>query len=270
MRMMRDMQRIGEAAGIAAAMAVKLGITPRQLDVAQLQAELRRVGALDVTQRPAPALPEPEAPTLKEKLVAEKPQEAVWSLVQSGQTTLPAVRDALQSNVPAARFWASVVLAMQRQRESLPELMTCVRERRAAVSQGEKAAPHWEGAIVLMGRVGDRAAVPVLTEVLRDRSTRMDALIATVRALGRIGDRAAVPVIEEALQRTDIDTTRHFQVSSGAATGVTDNAAWQWRLAAAEALAKLGKSRPDIVEPFLEDERAYVRRYAARVMEMSK
>ncbi len=272
LRMQRDMQRIGEAAGIAAAMSAKLGIPPRRLDVAQLQAELQGAGALNEALRPKFALPEPTAPALKEQMDGEKAAEAVWSLSQAGPGGLPAVRDALRSDVPAVRFWASVALAMQREKAAVPELAACVRERRAAVTtDGPKAAPHWYGAIVMLGRVGDPAAVPALAEVLRDRSAAMDVLIAAVRALGRIGDRSAAPAIEEMLQRKDINTIRVFQVSSGAATrGVQDDASWQLRLAAAEALSRLGKPRPDLAQPFLDDERAYVRRYAARVLEMGK
>lgn len=268
LRMQRDMQRIGEAAGIAAAMAAKLNITPRQIDVGRLQAELRRVGALDESKRPKPSLPEPPVPILKEQLTPD----AVWPLLQSGSQSLPVVRDAVHSNVPAVRFWASVVLAMQRDKAAVPELIACVRERRAEVTTtAPKAAPHWMGAIVMLGRVGDPAAVPVLAEVLQDRTASMDAIIAAVRALGRIGDRAAVPAIEQMLERTDINTTRVLQISTGAVSKpVCEDATWQLRLAAAEALAKLGKPRPDIVKPFLDDERAYVRRYAARVMEMCK
>jgi len=221
--------------------------------------------------RPKPALPEPGTPAVKELLSSDKPFEAAWPLAQSAQGGLPAVRDALHSSVPATRFWASVVLAMQKQKEAAPELMACVRERRAEKTTTlEKAAPHWHGAIVMLGRVGDPAAVPVLADVLHDRAASMDVIIAAVRALGRIGDRAGIAPIEEMLQRTDIDTIRRFQVSSGIPTGVSDDAAWQLRLAAAESLAKLGKPRPEIVRPFLDDERAYVRRYAARVMEISK
>jgi HEAT repeat protein len=208
---------------------------------------------------------------VKEQLTSDKPYEAVWSLAQAGSTSLPVLRDAIHSNAPAVRFWASVVLAMQRQKEAAPELMACVRERRAEkTTDGHKAAPHWQGAVVLLGRVGDPAAVPVLAEVLQDRSASMDVIIAAVRALARIGDRSAVAAIEEMLQRTDIVTTRSFQVSGGISTGVTDDASWQLRLAAAEALARLGKPRPDVVKPFMDDERAYVRRYAGRVIEMSK
>ena len=230
------------------------------------------MGALDESSRPKPALPEPPAPGIKDPMTSDKPQEAAWAFAQAGPGGLPAVRDAVHSGVPAVRFWASVALAMQRQKEAVPELMACVRERRRDLTTtGPKAAPHWQGAIVMLGRVGDPAAAPVLADVLRDHSAGMDALIAAVRALGRIGDRSAIPPIEEMLQRADIVTTRVFQVSSGLLPqGVTDDASWQLRLAAAEALARLGKPRPDVAQPFLDDERAYVRRYAARVLELSK
>ena len=45
-RMQPDMQHLGEAAGVAAAMAARDGVAPRQLDVHKLQGELSRLGAL--------------------------------------------------------------------------------------------------------------------------------------------------------------------------------------------------------------------------------
>jgi len=37
---------VGEAAGVAAALAARQGVAPRKLDVAEIQDELRRRGAL--------------------------------------------------------------------------------------------------------------------------------------------------------------------------------------------------------------------------------
>lgn len=286
LRMQRDMQRIGEAAGIAAALAVKRGVTPRSLDVKLVQAELYKSGALGTRQKHAlpppgaievheqswkpPQLPARPIQQWAEELGKENPYEAVWALVNAGADALPLLREALKAEKPQTRLWAAIALAWCRDRAAVPELAAAVRERRMETPPGRKAAPLWQSCIVLLGRVGDTSAVPVLEEVLRDKTATLDALIAAVRALGRIGDRSATSAIVAMLDRTDLPTTRTFQVSVAGVNPVVEDARWQLELAAAEALARLGSPRPDIAQRHLLDPRAYVRRYAALVAARSR
>jgi HEAT repeat protein len=267
-------------------MAAARGLTPRELPVADLQAELLRSGALG--PREQPKLPEPRAegdlhesswmppqpPALPvaqwaERLGGEGSAEATWELIRSGDEALPLLLAAAEADQPARRFWASTALAMLRRPEAAPELRAAVAERRADVPEGRKTAPQWHGAMVLLGRIGDRDAVPELCSVLDDPETPLDALIAAVRALGRIGDPAAVPALEAAVARDDLPTERVLQNSGAASINpVVEDARWQIDLAAAEALARLGAPRPDLAERHLADERALVRRYAERVAEL--
>ena len=154
---------------------------------------------------------------------------------------------------------------MLHQPEAGPELIACLEDRRDDGAEALKQAPIWQAAMVLLGRLGDRGAVPALTTVLQDSDASLDVLIAAIRALGRIGDANAAPAVEQTLTRDDLPTVRELQVSSAAGTGVRDDARWQIELAAAEALAKMGAPRPELVAKHKDDERAYVRRYAAKV-----
>ena len=97
------------------------------------------------------------------------------------------------------------------------------------------------------------------------REASLDALIAAVRALGRIGDASGVAAVEKMLARDDLPTERQLQVSVAAAGAVTLDCRWQIELAAAEALARMGKLVPEIPERHRSDERAYVRKYAEKV-----
>ncbi|NOZ20189.1 MAG: FAD-dependent oxidoreductase [Planctomycetes bacterium] len=282
LRMQNDMQRLGEAAGTAAGLAVKNDVTPRALDVKLIQEELFKTGALG--PRRALELPPPEDVQLHddswkppmpparplnewaERLGGEESPEAVWQLVKGGQEALPLLKQALQSDSARERYWASVGLAMFKQPEAVPELVSCLKERREDKPEGNKAVPAWQSSIPLLGMVGDKSAVSEITNVLKDPSADMDTRIAAVRALGRIGDASAVPAIEEMLTREDLPRTRHFQVSTPmGAGGVQEDAGWQIDLAAAEVLSRLGKARPDLVEKHRTDPRAYVRRYAEKV-----
>ncbi len=281
LRMQRDMQRIGEAAGAAAALAVAHGVTPRALDVAILQDALLKSGALGPRERKQ--LPEPGRDALHEaswvpaqppampldecvaKLDSGEAREATWQLVCAGPDGIPSLKQALNSDSPQTRLWASIALGMLRQPEAVPPLIACVNQRETEQTDAHKAAPIWQTALMLLGRVGDPAAVQTIQAVLNDRDVGFDVTIAAVRALGRIGDASAVPAIEAMLLRDDLEAVRVYQVSTKGIGTVTDNARWQVDLSAAEALAKLGKPRPDLIAKHKGDERAYVRNYAAKL-----
>ena len=324
LRMQRDLQRVGEAAGIAAALAALRGITPRELSVEAVQAILLTTGALGPRERrklpashtpkqglgvaPAGAdseetrvprpnsfgrvgdaavpvaaptgelhdtswlPPQPPALPLAERigqLGTDKTQEATWDLIRRGDDAVPLLLEALKAAKPAVRFWASVALAMRHCPQATPELRAAVADRRSDLPEGHKAVAVWKSAIVLLGRIGDREAVRTLCTILDDPKADLDVLVATVRALGRIGDPAAVPALARLAARKDLLTERTFQVSVPGASPVTEDARWQVDLAAAEALARLGSPRPDLVALHASDERACVRRYARRVAELS-
>ncbi|MFP4058444.1 MAG: FAD-dependent oxidoreductase [Candidatus Brocadiia bacterium] len=282
LRMQRDLQRVGEAAGVAAALAAAHGVTPRQLEVEEVQAALLETGALG--PREQPRLPEPDARRLHDpswapaqpparpvdqraaELGTESGQEATWDLIRRGEEALPALLEATRTEKPATRFWASVALAMLGRDEAAPELRACLAERRDAVPEGRKTAPLWHAAAVLLGRIGDRQAVPELCRVVEEPETPLDARIAAIRALGRIGDPAAVPALEKCVERDDLPAERVLQDSGSGLPSVREDARWQVDLAAAEALARLGSPAPQVARRHADDERACVRRYARRVL----
>ncbi len=299
LRMQRDLQRIGEAAGLAAALAARLGVTPREVPVAEIQKLLLASGALGPRERPRlersrerPACGPPK-PSTSETPVAtaelhdatwlpaqvpalpfaqriaqlgtEKTSEACWDLIRRANDALPLLLEAAKAEKPATRFWASVALAMLKRPEAAPELRAALAERRADVPPGRKSAPLWKSATVLLGRIADRQAVPELCKVLEDRQADLDALIAAVRALGRISDPAAIPALNALVERKDLPSERILQVSTPGGSPVREDARWQIDLAAAEALAKLGAPRPDLIARHAADERAHVRRYARRL-----
>ena len=282
LRMQRDMQRLGEAAGTAAALAVQSDTMPRQVDMAVLQKALLESGALGERERaalPAPeeldlhedswVPPHPPAMPLQEcadKLGSEEEApEAAWQLIRGGEEALPLLKAAAKSECPQTRTWASVALAMLRQPEGAPELIGCVKERRDIKRDALKVAPMWKSAMVLLGRLASADAVPAIVDVLADHETDLDGLVAAIRALKRIGDPSAAPAIEALLERTDLPSERLLQVSTKGRNEVRLDGLWQIELAAAEALAALGRARPDLIAKHRQDERAYVRNYADRI-----
>jgi len=264
-RMMRDLQRIGEAAGIAAAISARLGKTPRQLDVKLVQEQLKKTGALDEKFRPVPLIPENFRNDTSRLAETGEPKDIIYPLAISGKSAVPALLKILETAKPENKFLPAVALAMLKRKEAVRELVKNVVERNPARVQENGAAPRWKSAIVMLGRAGSPEALPALLGVLEDKNADADALIAALRAMGRIKNRKAVPMILKFLKRKDIPQIRKFQVSCAGVAPVEEDVLWQIELAAAEALAALGKPQPSIIRKYLDHPRSYVRRYAAKI-----
>jgi flavin-dependent dehydrogenase len=270
-RMQNDIQRIGEVAALAAVQAVRRDVLPRNVDVGALQPVLKERGLLAERYRPKPAIAGTGVPQLPDPatLSAEEAKDLVWLGVRAGEAGIPALREALRSTDPYVRFEASVALAAREVDEGVSVLLENVEARTDLVPEGIRTVSLWQAAIPFLGIAGDSKAVPALVAVLEDREAPLDALIATLRSLGRIGDGRAVAAVQAFLQRTDLPTERTFRTIPGVNAAVED-ARWQLGLAAAEALARLGASGDEVravVQPYLADERAYVRRYANKVLD---
>lgn len=273
-RTMRNQHRLAEAAAIAAAECVRRGITPRQVDVKLVQDELYKSGALGDAVRPGPVVPERPLEECRAMLDSSDPKDAVWQLAHGGEPARRVLRDVLETGSEGARFWASVALAWHRDEAALPVLIKAVEERlsdrRDYTPRSRNMVPLWQSSIVMLGRIGSPKSVPVLLDVLADRSVNMDVLIAAMRALGRIRDQRAVPAILDLLKRDDLPRERKFQIYSlGGRWPEREDALWQVELAAAEVLAILGHPQPQIVEKYLHTGHNQTRRYARKVQEIN-
>ena len=283
LRMQNDMQRLGEAAGVAAAMAVKASVPPRHIDIRELQAKLVASGALG---RPEPKpLPSPEgagralheaswkppppmggsASGLVSQLGGEAMPDAAWRLLQKGPEARHALLAALGSDNSQERFAAAAVLAAMKRDEGAAELRRLLRARDETGAE-PWTPPRWFACIPLLRMAGAREALPDLIAVVEDPETPIDPFLAALQALGELGDASTVAVIEAVLDRDDLPTERLLKGSNVVAK-VTEDSRWQIDLTAARALAKLGVLRPDLAEKHLEDERVLVRRCAQRVLD---
>ncbi|MFA4016856.1 MAG: hypothetical protein RUDDFDWM_001967 [Candidatus Fervidibacterota bacterium] len=286
-RMMRDMQRLGEVAAIAASIALKKGTTVREVDIGELQSELRRCGLLSddevikcplslslpeqFRRSPDEAIKAPSEELLKEceaAISSEKPEDAFWLLAHNGERAMDILLTALSSQSEKIRFYAASALAMLGYDDGAQELIECVRQRRGMLHRGSKAAPMWLSAILMLGKLKCKAGVKAIIEVLNDKDASLDALIASVRALGRIGDASVCDALLSLAEREDLPTQRQLQVSIGMLPPVTEDARWQIDLAIAEALAMLGRPSPQLAMKHINDERAHVRRLALHVLRM--
>jgi HEAT repeat protein len=189
--------------------------------------------------------------------------------VRQGKAGVPALREALKSSDQDVRFKASVALASRGFDEGVSVLLDHIEKRTSETPEGNRTVPLWQAAIPFLGIAGDEVAVPALVAVLHDREASLDALTATVRSLGRIGDASAIEPLRAFLKRDDLPIERTFRSVPHVHPAVED-ARWQLELATAEALARLGIPAEEtraLVQPYTEDDRAYVRRYATKVLQ---
>jgi len=273
-RMQKDIQRLGEVAGVVASMCATKGITPREIDIKELQAILKERGFLDEKYRPKPAVPADkplELPSASE-IDNEKANELVWVSTYSNRGNALALKGMLNSNDPIVRFKASAALAWHGLKDGVDELLKNLEDRNSEQLKANKVVPMWQSAIPFLGMAGDKRSIPALLNVLKDESASLDALVAVVRALERLGDESVILALRDFLKRENLPTERVLQTSTGTMflNPVVDDARWQIELAVAETMLKLGAPHDEIsqiIKPHLDDKRAYVRRYANRLIE---
>lgn len=270
-RMQRDMHRIGEAAGVAASLAAKEGVVPRKIDVKKVQAELRKSGVLAKDKHPRTAIQERPVEELKKMILSDSPQHAVWLFAHSDRKVVPVLKGLLATAPKDSKFWVAAALAKHRCEDAVPVLIECINEKQELTLKGYKSAPRWLSSIAMLGWIENKKAVPTLLKVLFDKSSDINTLITAVRSLGRIGDISVSGDLVKFLKRPDLPKFRRLHFSMGPVKKqIDEDALWQVELATAEVLTKLGKPQNKIVNKYLNDERAYVRRYALKTKEILK
>ena len=209
-RMQPDVHNQGYAAGVAAAMAAKAGITPRQINVKALQKHLVEIGNL-----PSSVLTDGDSyPMSREKLSAAvqgipRGFEGLEILMAQPEDSLPLLRRAYASARDADRLAYAEVLGVMGDATGLPVLLAeaerLAAAKATALPQGAdpKSAPlpqpdEVTRLIWALGGAGDRQAAPRLAAMARDvdrsDATRTRAICVS---LGRLGDPAGADVLAE-------------------------------------------------------------------------
>jgi hypothetical protein len=198
-RMQRDLENLGGAAAIAAAMAVREGLTPRQVDVAALQARLVEVGALperilDRTLAPL-AYSDEALAAMIEALDAERPLHAyadaevgepfegripLVDLMCAGPQVVPLLERALEEAMRPRRVLLARALAVLGSPAGVPVLLSALQDRLAGESlpgredevrhvgypPDQGAAPEAAHLLYCLGLARDRRALPVWRRVV--------------------------------------------------------------------------------------------------------
>lgn len=293
LRMQRDMQRIGEVAGLAAVQAARAG----RVDLATLQAELRASGALGqprAEEESARATGPDFGPALdRAQLDAAisdirdlewgKAGPAMWRLYRSGDAS--ALRTLLGE--PLVSWRAATVLAMRGDAAALPRLWQAIDAREHGFEdQAEnlrpekwiRVVPVWRQAIALLRRCGTAADIDRLDAALagEELTWSLGTLVATtVERLAQRGGRAqrAAALLDRCAAATagavrdPQQNPSHIAKPAETATptwraGVRVDASWQLAYAVAKARRACGLA---VQVSAAADERAVVRRAFAEL-----
>ncbi len=283
-RMQRDMQRLGEVAGVAAAQMVREAEDSRHVDWARLRKVLEQSGA-------AKALPEETQTDASDKsllALLDRGETGVylWKLANRPQL-LDAVASRLHSSNPFASYHAAAILAFCSDARSEERLLQAIElretgERPGGVARGAYGQridiPFWLLAIALLRMGGTQHCVGNVSEFVTPEhpfNVRTLAALTLERLAIRYG---ALPEIMEAMKRLILEAESvsdaflppsrslrkmldgevpDFSPSWG--VDVRQDHSWQLALITARLSKRLGLGFPGGAARYLHDPRAYVR-----------
>lgn len=285
-RMQRDMQRLGEAAGIAAALAVKCPGPNHAINLEDLRRLLRESGALSARSEQS-ILPNLE--NLLAALDAGRAGLHLWFLAQD-----PSWRDRVAerlalSNKSPVSFYAAAILAIQGDSRAEARLLTALETRESGENPeglegtgafGQKTAvPFWLQAVALLRLCGSEAAIPALQE-LAASNPPFNVLTMVALTLERLvqrglGQEAARPLWKILAANSDqqesfLPPSRSLwrklegiqedgkKYSWGADT--RQDHLWQLHLVLTRIALNLGERTPAWVVRYQKDARAFVRK----------
>ena len=290
-RMQRDMQRLGEAAGTAAALVARTSGESRSVDLPALQSLLRESGACLASspeKQPAPA-------ELQALLETGRADIHLWHVYRQPDAFRPAVERLLSSLNPTVSFQAASILAMWNSPKGETRLLGAIeaREQGPEPDCGKGAfaqdvdIPYWLLAVVLLRRCGTARCLPLLHALaVENLPFNVRTCIAlTLERLARPEDSAQVFEIQEWLMTNlaevaNLPPTRSLrrmlegkpQLVLGNYTGADtrEDQSWQLHLVIARTRARLGLPIQTEVANLRQDPRSYVRRAFQGVQPFTK
>jgi hypothetical protein len=260
-RMHRDMQRIGEVCGVAAALAAGRGCGSRRVDYAELRARLEKSRAMSLPPEPSrrfgPQVMAEHFETPAQRLTSDErvelwlrelagpePGRAMWGLYRIGKTVQSQVRALLVPDDAASGWNATLLLAAWGDEAAEPRLTQAVLTREAGPLYGAPnpptgaLVPRWWMAVAMLRLCGTDRCLPTLADLARGQDLPLNIRSLIAQAIERVVRRCAPSaatraVVEDALT-TLIATPPPFAVTvplRDPVTGADTHAKKPWRLA---------------------------------------
>lgn len=286
LRMQREMQRLGEVSGIAAARAASAGTDSRHIDLAALQQALDHSGA-----RPAERIESsvPSADALLASLEKGLPGVHLWHLFQDPAAHRDAVRSRLASADPRVSFYAAALLAMWEDSASETRLLAALDTRETGPSPEEKPAPgafaqcidlpFWLQAVVLLRRAGTARCLPSLLALARTPAQPLNVRTILALTLERLASRlgahpdlvaALDALLSGAIPDPELPPSRSLwrtlhgepqkKLGNDRGAPVAQDHTWQLHLVVARARLALGMKPQAEAGAFVHDSRGLVRK----------
>lgn len=203
LRMQRDMQRIGEAAGYAAALAARTGTRASEVDVEKLRELLRETGAFDE----GPSDPSEEPEKLREQFLRGEPGGYLWQIYRNRSDWESEVAGAMEYDDPHVSWLAALLLAMWKDQRAEPRLLEAVANKERGVETPASArgafgqwidVPNWYLAVVLLRRVGTASALPHLKSLAEQTGNPLNVRTAVALTLASMAPRLSGPALPAA------------------------------------------------------------------------
>ncbi len=265
-RMMKDMHRIGEAAGIAAALAALDDVGVREIDLAKLQRELVKSGILTDEEIEAGKREERREPgeidELVAKLAGDGRDRAMWELYCHREDAHEALLDAMNAGDERSG-WAALVLGAQGMEQARPVLVEMVEQRDETLPSNHPfVQPRWVSALACLADDPRDKERELYEGALEAEADFGEPWLYALEGLEGLGDPEAADAVRQFMERLradkrywkdDYDPKRH--------------PGWKFEIAAARALRAMGQPQGgDILRGYAEDRRLTVRTYAQKVL----
>ena len=300
LRMQRDMQRIGEVAGIAATLAPQG--QSRQVPFDELVAALQNSGALQSTAQSEVKADDTFGPDTKSDAVvahnendvaiwlealhnapAEEAFAAPWHLYRAGQndnSVRERVLSLLNSDSDLTSWRAAAIATMWGETAAQNRLLRAIAERgdveKDTSNQGQPyrcEVPNWLIAVSLLRSVGAPDCLPVLSELADDEALLHNARTAIALCCEGIAARHELneaqretilqilwKLIENPAPNSMAPLQRPLMKSDFKGAAVLEDWSWQIHLAVVRARRALALPPHEQAIRFLQDDRALVRR----------
>jgi hypothetical protein len=273
-RMNPDVINEGYAAGYAAALCVKEGTTPRNVNLKELQDHLFKIDILPAEDRAriTKDMPEPSEQELAAAAVNPGTRANLLTLARGGARSIAPLR---QAHAQAPTTATARALCLLGDKAGVPYLAAWLDKQPLGTGpaydwEGFLDVPEIDGAIWLLGIPRDRGAVAALACKLKEcrPETGFNKLRAVTMALGRIGDPAAAAPLAEFLRQPGVQG--HMNPGTDPATIKAEKfAPAMVELFAASALYRCGDQDGlgrKILTAYLDDWRGVFVRYAGYVL----
>lgn len=278
-RMQPDVQNLGYAAGVAAAMAVRAGVPARKIDLKPLQQHLAANGCLTpevLEHTDSFPLPDAQIEAAVRKL-AQKDYSGLGAIMAGEDRSIPLMQQAYRDPATPAegKLRCAHVLGMMGDAAGADTLIAQVRGTAQFDEERIDVYFPWvtwlDSYIIALGRTRDSRALEPLLEKLallgQDSGSRVSHPRALALAFEALRDRAAAKPLAEAMKRLDLQGGA--VTDTAGLTAKDRDKSGQLDLTLARVLYRLGDHEgmgQAILEQYTRDVRGHYARHAQAVL----